>query len=153
MAPRNPLNSTRIAENRSVIAPTSAATEWLNTLVGLYRLVQAVTPFEDQESVAYSTILVAKVKYPSFDDLVLSDQRDLITACFLAVDRYNAAAVPAHRTPYLLKEARSLRLAEYDAIINVIAEIDASLRTARSQTCVTPSVAAPAAGVSPVHAG
>jgi hypothetical protein len=125
-----------------LIALTFAATEWLNTLIDLYRLVQAVTPLDDQESVPYSTILVTKVKHPSFDDLPLSDQRDLIAACFLAVDRYNAASVPAHRTPFLLKEARGLCLAEHDAIINVIAEIDASLRAARGQLSTPPAALA-----------
>jgi hypothetical protein len=128
-----------------LIALTSAATEWLNTLIGIYRLAQAVTPLDDQESVPYSTILATKVKYPSFDDLALSDQRDLIAAGFLAVDRYNAASVLAHRTPYLLKEARDLRLSEQDALINTIAEIDACLRAARGQLGTTLSA--------PEHAG
>lgn len=131
----------------SLIVLTSAATEWLNTLVGLYRLVQAVTPVEDEESIPYSTILVTKVKYPAFDDLPLSDQRDLIAACFLAVDRYNAADVPAQRTAYLLKEARSLQLTEQDAIINVIAEIDTSLRVARCQLSAAPPAHTHAAAV------
>jgi hypothetical protein len=136
-----------------VIALTSVATEWLNTLVGLYRLVQEVTPLDDRESVPYSTILVTKVKYPSFDNLALSDQRDLIAACFLAVDRYNAADVPAHRTPYLLKEARGLRLAEHDAIINVIAEIDAELRAARDRESAVQAPLEQHAGLVPVSAG
>ncbi len=136
-----------------MIALASAATEWLNTLVGLYRLVQSATPLDDQDSIPYSTILVTKVKYPSFDDLALSDQRDLIAACFLAVDRYNAGSVPAHRTAYLLKEARGLRLAEHDAIINVIAEIDANLRAARCKLGTAP-IAPECAGVAgPGRAG
>jgi len=116
-----------------MIALTSTTTDWLNTLIDVYHLVQTVTPPDDQESIPFSTILAIKVKYPTFDDLALSDQRDLIAASFIAVDRYNASSVPAYRTPYLLKEARSLRLSEHDAIINTVAEIDACLRTARGQ--------------------
>lgn len=145
--------STRTAGITTLRVLASAATDWLNTLIDLYRLVQAVTPLDDQESVPFSTILVTKVKHPSFDDMVISDQRDLIAACFLAVDRYNASSVPAHRTPYLLKEARSLRLSEHDAIINVIAEIDASLRTARGQPYAMPAMSEHGGSRDQVRAG
>ena len=115
----------------SMLAPTCSTTDWLNALSDIYQIVRDVTPAYDQDSVPFSTILAAKIKYPAFDELALTDQRDLIAACFIAVDRYNAGSIPEHRTPYLLKEARSLRLAEHDAIINTIGEIDARLRDAR----------------------
>jgi hypothetical protein len=114
-----------------MIARVCSATDWLNTVVGIYRTVRAVTPLDDQDSVGYSTILATKIKYPAFDNLELTEQRDLFAAGFIAVDRYNAAGVPDHRTPYLLKEARGLRLAEHDAIINTIVEIDDNLRATR----------------------
>jgi hypothetical protein len=117
-----------------MIAQTCSATDWLNIVIDIYLTVRAVTPPDDQESVGYSTILATKVKYQAFDDLELTDQRDLFAASFIAVDRYNSVRVPDHRTPYLLKEARGLRLAEHDAIINTIAEIDDSLRATRGRS-------------------
>jgi hypothetical protein len=112
--------------------PPSVATTWLNALVDIYHVVLDVTPADDQESVSFSTVLATKVKHPAFDTLPLSDQRDLLAACFIAVDRYNARHVPDHRTPYLLKEARSLGCGTLDAIIDLIGEIDADLRQTRS---------------------